>query len=406
MEQPLQSHEEERKLTPAQMKAEAAHFTEEYIQRQLATEPVDEQQAEVFLRQAYAAVGLDPPLRVFWLDGPHQLIALLTSDDDWVSAEERFINIPEAIRDSLKDSDEIGPIKDKSSVLNSIDEKITSGMQESVEARLPKDFKPYYYSKGLGWFVSLEVRWNIRESVRDRIGRRIWDSLGGGDTIRYSELSSIKEGIYTDAALNYSRWYSMRAYDEASDLACLHFYDTYFAPNEAHGLTHFNQMVSGYWLGKEVALVVRRPKALALDEAGRLHSATGKAIAYHDGWGFYAWHGVQVDEKVILAPETLTREDFLGGRNVEARRVIQERMGERFVWELEGTYIDGGPRGVLYEVTLPRDPERVARYVQVQDASTDHYYVLRVPPTIQTVAEAIAWTFGLSLEEYHPAQET
>ncbi len=165
-------------------------------------------------------------------------------------------------------------------------------------------------------------------------------------------------------------------------------------------------MVSGYWLGKEVALVVRRPKALALDEAGRLHSATGKAIAYHDGWGFYAWHGVQVDEKVILAPETLTREDFLGGRNVEARRVIQERMGERFVWELEGTYIDGGPRGVLYEVTLPRDPERVARYVQVQDASTDHYYVLRVPPTIQTVAEAIAWTFGLSLEEYHPAQET
>ncbi|HLV97384.1 MAG TPA: hypothetical protein VKT82_01795 [Ktedonobacterales bacterium] len=31
---------------------------------------------------------------------------------------------------------------------------------------------------------------------------------------------------------------------------------------------------------------------------------------------------------------------------------------------------------------------------------------LRVPPTIQTAAEAIAWSFGLPGEEYHPAQET
>lgn len=61
---------------------------------------------------------------------------------------------------------------------------------------------------------------------------------------------------------------------------------------------------------------------------------------------------------------------------------------------------------MLYEVELPGDPERVARYVQVQDASTPHQYYLRVPPTIQTAAEAVAWSFGLSVEAYHPAQET
>jgi hypothetical protein len=48
---------------------------------------------------------------------------------------------------------------------------------------------------------------------------------------------------------------------------------------------------------------------------------------YPDGWGFYAWHGVVVPEKVILAPETLTREDFLNEQNVAVRRVIQERIG-------------------------------------------------------------------------------
>jgi hypothetical protein len=120
----------------------------------------------------------------------------------------------------------------------------------------------------------------------------------------------------------------------------------------------------------------------------------------------YAWHGVETPEKVILAPDTLTRDDFLGERNLEVRRIIQERMGQRFVWELEGKFIDGGSHGILYEVELPDDPERVARYVQVQDASTPHQYFLRVPPTIQTAAEAVAWTFGATVEEYHPVQET
>ena len=96
----------------------------------------------------------------------------------------------------------------------------------------------------------------------------------------------------------------------------------------------------------------------------------------------------------------------MGERNLEARRVIQERMGSRFVWELEGKYIDGGPHGVLYEVELPGDPERVARYVQVQDASTARQYFLRVPPTIQTVAEAVAWSFQVGVKDYHPSQET
>ena len=52
------------------------------------------------------------------------------------------------------------------------------------------------------------------------------------------------------------------------------------------------------------------------------------------------------------------------------------------------------------------DPEQVARYVQVQDASTERQYFLRVPPTIQTAAEAVAWSFGLPGKEYRPEQET
>lgn len=87
----------------------------------------------------------------------------------------------------------------------------------------------------------------------------------------------------------YSLWQSIRAYDEAPTLAWMHFYDAYFAPNQAHGLASFSCQVSGYWLGRKLALVVRRPHLLSRDEAGRLHSARGKATEYRDGWGFYAW---------------------------------------------------------------------------------------------------------------------
>jgi hypothetical protein len=200
---------------------------------------------------------------------------------------------------------------------------------------------------------------------------------------------------------------SVGAYAEAPGLAFFHFFATYLAPNKLHAFAHFNELMSGYWLGKEEAVMVRRPKVLSRDSQGRLHSATGPCIEYRDGWRFYAWHGMRVPERVILAPERISREDVLDEWNVEVRRIMQERMGGWFVPELGGAVIDSGPRGTLYEVRLPEnDPEHVARFIRVQDASTSRSYFLHVPPTIQTAAEAVAWSFGLSVEDYGPAQET
>ena len=72
------------------------------------------------------------------------------------------------------------------------------------------------------------------------------------------------------------------------------------------------------------------------------------------GWGIYAWHGVRVPKQVILAPEQLSREDFLNEPNVEVRRVIQERMGERFVSELGGVMLDRSPGGPSTRFACPK----------------------------------------------------
>lgn len=343
-------------LTPVQ-EAEARRFAQACIQNQLSTDPVDEQEAEAWLRQAYAVAGLPPPQRIRWLDGPRQRDALLYPP--YLEGSARA-----SVWDRLKGSSRT---------------RMRDHLQGSIRGRV--------------WA-------SLRATVRDPIRASVWDRVG----------STIGHSIW---GLNCANgWDTVSAYEQASWLAFARFFAVYLTPNEFQALARFNELVSDYWLGNGAALLVRRPRVLALDAAGRLHSATGRCIEYRDGGGGYAWHGVVVPKKVILAPEALTREDFLNELNAEVRRVIQERMGEQFLAKVGGVLIDSGPRGALYEVALPPPPEpwmrweRVARYVQVQDASTPRQYFLRVPPTIQTAAEAVAWSFGLSVEDYGPAQET
>ena len=309
-------------LTPEQQaaaKAAADRFDEARIQAHLSTEPVDEQAAERCLRQAYERAGQAAPQQIHWLDGPCQMVAVLASKRNWLRIEDDVReSISPSVWDSLRDNTEIGSIASGENVLNSVDYRVT---------RIHTRPLPY----GLNYRV-----W---EAVRERVGERIWQTVA--DDVRWPLSPWIRDSFWGND--DYAIWHSIRAYDDAPSLDAPEYLGWPIAREQGHPLAHFNQMVSGYWFGKDVALVVRKPRLLAFDDAGRLHSATGRCVEYRDGWGFFAWHGVPVPERVILEPDTLTREDFLGESNVEARRIIQERMGaERFVWELAATYIDGG----------------------------------------------------------------
>lgn len=327
-------------------------FAADRIHTQLSTEPVDEQEAEALLRQAYKDVGLTAPQHIYWVDGPLQLGATLAAD---------------IIKADVEDS---AGLNLRRRAEASIWRQVVAHVEPGDLSRL---------DAGIGRHVATFV-W-------DRVGNSIQDA--------------------TQASIGPHARASVAAYEEASWLALYHFYAIHLAPNGLYTLACFNELVSGYRLGRMNTVIVRRPKVLSCDDDGQLHSATGQCVSYHDGWGFCAWHGVRVPDKVILSPEQLTRDDFLNEPNLEVRRIIQERMGSRFVPELGGRVIESGPRGTLYEVRLPGDdPERVAHYVQVQDASTPRQYFLRVPPRIQTAAEAVAWSFNLSVEEYQPIQET
>lgn len=122
----------------------------------------------------------------------------------------------------------------------------------------------------------------------------------------------------------------------------LSFYD-YFArigilskdeASDMRALIAFRKVGWDTVLFDEVAIVVRRPKAIRVDDDGRLHGQGAPCIEWHDGEKDYAWHGTWVSEKIATAPRSHTREEFLAISNTEERRALCEAAGWAWVAEL------------------------------------------------------------------------
>jgi hypothetical protein len=96
-------------------------------------------------------------------------------------------------------------------------------------------------------------------------------------------------------------------------------------------------------------------------------------------------------------------------RDAGLRHAAIRAMGmDRFMAAARLRPVQQDDAGELYLVGPPADP---LAFVRVIDASPDpdgatSLHWLSVPPHVATAREAVAWTFGLSEQEYAPAAET
>lgn len=165
------------------------------------------------------------------------------------------------------------------------------------------------------------------------------------------------------------------------------------------------------WSLRGLELETDKPTKLALDERRRVHDAMGPAITYSDGFEIYAWRGVRVPADVITQPSALTVKRIDDEENAEVKRVMIERFGAANYIQQSGAVVIARDKfGVLYRKDL-RDGEEPITMVEVinstpePDGSLKHYW-LRVDPSCETPREAVAWTFGLTADEYDPVKET
>jgi hypothetical protein len=141
----------------------------------------------------------------------------------------------------------------------------------------------------------------------------------------------------------------------------------------------------------------------------RFHSSTTAALESAVE-RLYFWHGVLVPAFVVVRPDLITTQHIAEADNAEVRRVMIERYGpERYITDIGAKRVQADDFGELFRVDRPGDSDlvmvRVVNSTAEQDG-TFKRYMLRVPPTIQTAHEGVAWTWGLTKKQYAPMVET
>jgi hypothetical protein len=147
-----------------------------------------------------------------------------------------------------------------------------------------------------------------------------------------------------------------------------------------------------------------------LDESGRLHCADGAAISYPDGFSIWAWHGLRVKQQIIERPDLITVSQIETETNAEICRVLIERYGQdKYLLDSGAKQIHSDDYGTLFRKDISNDEPLVMVKVVNSTPEPDgsfHDYFLRVPPTMKTARESVAWTFGKVVDEYSPSVQT
>lgn len=122
------------------------------------------------------------------------------------------------------------------------------------------------------------------------------------------------------------------------------------------------------------------------------------------------WRGVPITTRIAFEAETLTADEVLTQPNAELRRVLLERMGyAAFLATAQAMVLDqdedpGGERRLL-KVPLQGDEDLVC--VAVYCPSTGRQYLIRVPPSMRSCRQAVAWIAGFdNPDDYQPLAET
>jgi len=160
----------------------------------------------------------------------------------------------------------------------------------------------------------------------------------------------------------------------------------------------------------DFCMISDKPELLLIDEQNRPHCPDGPFCRWRDGSALYAFHGVRVPGWILESPESITIEKIDKEKNMEIRRVMIERMGaERFIKESGAIKQDASEQGTLWRTAGGEDEDIVMVELKNStvepDGSTKTYW-LRVPPDTKTAREAVAWSFGMTADQYCPQQES
>jgi hypothetical protein len=275
--------------------------------------------------------------------------------------------------------------------------------------------------------------------IRDHRGIGAAAQWGGAETymaLGHSVLSAIREGIEQPVAALVGAWNPAWAADwlptkgtdtvavavgavtrnarrsligwqhDAASLACSSFIAEVcekreFASAES-GFARLARAAGWVLADTGTCWATERHCTLRRDPQGRLHSETGAAVTYPDGWTLHFWHGVRVPWEWIEHRDRLDPTTAFDWPNVEERRALVDIVGgwHRVLQRVNARIVDEDldpAIGTLLECR-PRADRPPQRFLRVQ-CGTGRTFALPVPPGCASAREANAWTYGLRGDE-------
>jgi hypothetical protein len=382
-------------LTPSQ-EAVLSEVAGEWARVVVARGPVDRVAAEAGMRSAYRAAGLDPPATVVWLGSPLAgavaAAALTGLDVDAVARGPVWDQVTAAFEAQGQWVTSGGAGRPVRSWIGPL---VWSQVRVEVEAQLGRQLWKLVWER-----TGLEVWRRLPERMRTQVVAGVELELGSRFGWRAAERL---QELAVVAGQPESAWCAT-ADGLGRVLPHVH------GPERLIGLLEAVRVAGWWWPFERAVIMTERPLVLHLDRQGRLHRPDGPAFAYPDGFALHAWHGLRVPARLIAQLPRLRVEHIQTEANVELRRVMLEHYGfDRYLRDAGATQVHQDDTGTLWRAEFDDDQPLVM--IEVVNATpepdgTHRSYWLRVPPTIGSAREAVAWTFGLNADQYRPLRET
>jgi hypothetical protein len=406
----------------------------------LSTAKTDHQAAEEGLRRAYEAAGLAAPRFIVWLKSPRAgatAARLLKSDLDWphnLDPMQRGVwddvwkqSVPQV-------QQHLGAARwaeVRKTIRQEAEKRILDKYGHYVEHRVKERFSEQigiwvwkYIRKNGGQSVLQQVRVDVEErvkrSLKPEVAQEAMDQIYQQMVVPVTQQTwaAVAEPLRMMMAINNGTLVGRQTWEcgfGSQDAGWISHYDYLRAigvkgTELLEGITAMTRSCGWWWPYRNLCVLTEKPTGLKRDNRGRLHNEKGMVVRYADNWGFYAWHGVIVPDDVIILKEPITLERIAAERNVEVRRVLIERFGlDDYLKSGKVIKIHQDKCGTLWRMDLEGDEPIMVVQVVNSTAEPEGYfkeYFLRVPPDMVRAKQAVAWTFGLTEDEYVPLAET
>jgi hypothetical protein len=369
------------KLTPEQ-EAYLPVFRKEYFDKATSSKRIDRVALESAIEDVYAVIGKKKPMLIL-LQSPHQSMMAISFMKHYFSKE-----TGEQLGSQL--SSQLGAqlSSQLESQLNSqLRAQLSEQLSEQLRAQLSSQLGSQLRSQ-----LGSQLRAQLSSQLRAQLSSQLWSQLRAQKMYDSNYLLGAQD-LYWIAFYKFAEFIGTRFSEQQS--------------NQLDIMDRIGSQCEWWWPYEGICFVSEKPVHIKWDDQKRLHSETGSAIEYADGYSLYSWHGTRIPEEWIKNKSKLTPDIALKWENAEQRRCACEIIGwEKLLNDMGAVLIDKDEDdmvGQLYEVDHPALGGK-AKFLRMY-CPTGRWFAEPVPPEMKTALESNSWGWDLPKEIYKPRKQ-